>query len=309
MLKYLIVRGGGLLPNCSSFKPIHQSTILDRTDDFARGLIGAWIFNEQNSSVIYNRASVSLQGRATMQTTPAWSGSQWGSALKFVAGNSDYALIPNFPGFRPTTYPFCIAARVFMPAGNVVIWTNDDVFNKYSGITLVSDDGHTFALRLGDNGTIGSTHRKDLLTSTSVNANHDEWVSIAYSVNSISSFEAYTNGWDNTGSTSGTASSLAYNGTAPLNGSMGREDISSLSAEYYSSHTIDYIYFWTGRTLSSQEAFELHVDPYRMFENTSRAKLYVFPGWHVYKLNDIASSDIANIQDISRFSVNKIMDV
>lgn len=301
------------------FKPVRQNLTINRSGNLGPGLnslqdglVGAWLFNETGSRVVNNYANISGYGNATMQTAPTWSGSQWGSALRFVASSSDYAVIPNFSGFRPTTYPFAIAARAMIPTSFVggQIWTNDDVLNTLAGITLLASSAGGFYVRLGDNAGTGSTHRKDMPLATSVGAN--VWASVAFNVYSISSFKGYLNGVVDTGSVSGTAASLAYNTkTLPIQGSMGREDVSSSNPEVYSDHFIDYIYFWTGRSISDQAALQIAQDPYCIFENRSRAWLFVTApasGWP-HKFNGVANASISKINGVSKASISKVSGV
>lgn len=294
--------------NLDTFKPLHSAAMVDRTHPFAWGLVGAWVFNENSSKVIMNRANTNLAGKATMQTAPSWTGTQWGAALKFVPSASDYALIPTFPGFRPTAYPFSIAARakVSEVADGGVIWTNDDTADKYCGITLGCTGAGVWWLRLGDGGGVTSADRTDMYADTSPGAN--TWASVVFNVNSLSSYSCYVNGLENTGSITGTGGAITY-GTSG-NGALGREDISSLSPHYYSDHISDYIYFWTGRTLSESEIFQLHVSPYIMLETPSRAKFFVAPigGWS-HKLNSVANGDIYKINGVALSSISKVSGV
>lgn len=294
--------------NLDTFKPLHSAATVDRTHPFAWGLVGAWVFNEYGSKVIMNRANTNLAGKATMQTAPSWVGTQWGAGLKFVPSASDYALIPTFPGFRPTTYPYSIAARakVSEVANGGVIWTNDDTADKYSGITLGCTGAGLWWLRIGDGGGVTSADRTDMYAATSPGAN--TWASVVFNVYSLSSYACYVNGLSNTGSITGTGAAITY-GTSG-NGALGREDISSLAAHYYSDHISDYIYFWTGRTLSESEIFQLHVSPYIMFGTPSRAKFFVTAptGWG-HKINSVSGASISKINGVTRSSISKVNSV
>ena len=299
------------MPSYSDFKPIRGNPTLNRAGNLTDGLVGAWIFNETGSRVIRNYANISGYGDATMQTAPTWSGSHWGSALRFVSGSSDYAVIPNYVEFRPG-FPFSIAARIMIPTGASAVncvWTNDDAMNKFSGISLITNDTGGVFVRTGDNAGTGSTHRRDYPLLDSIG--NDTWASVAFNVYSKESFKGYFNGTLSTGSVGGTASTLTYNTTGTVQGSMGREDVSTSSAEYYSDHVVDYIYFWGGRSLSDGAALQLAQNPYRLFESRSRAMFFVtapVTGWS-HKINGVSNAAISKICGVSKAGISKVCGV
>lgn len=289
-------------------KPIRQNLIRNLQSDLLRGLTGAWILNETDCKIFMNSARSDTTGAAAMQVVPKWDGSPWGSALRFSSADSDYALIENYTGFRPTTYPFCIAARAKVPASDygAVIWTNDDTLNKYCGVTLsCTADGYYFIL-LGDGGAPAEGSRSNFTFDTASVA--DTWVSVAFNVYSMSSFKGYMDGKEYAGTVSGTGDAIRYSATY---GSMGREDISaSAGFSYYSNHTAEYIYLWTGRDLSDQDAMDLFIDPYRMFENRSRAMFFVTaPASWGNKINDVSNASISKINGIYKTSISKVNGV
>jgi len=232
-------------------KPVLVAPPVVRSQQLARGLLGAYVLNENPATVLQDAEHRNNGVTWTNMDAGNWSYTTEGAALTFNGTNENIALAANA---SPAALPWSLAVRFRLTDLNAerMLFATDSANNYFGCWLSILNNGHFF-LNFGDGTGTGGNDRRGFETTASVSVG--VWYDVLAVVRSATDFSVFVNGVDWEGSDSGNGGAYAPGSSV---GWIGKRRTTYMKGE------IAHVYHWN-EALGEGDAQELAHRPYGLF--------------------------------------------